>query len=58
MIILIRAVCIFKYLLNEQDLCTRTPPRWRKVQLMASTILVWPSPFGQGRCCQLGTTLA
>ena len=38
-------------LLKEQDLRTSTPQRWRNEQLMASTILVWPSPFKQGRCC-------
>ena len=45
-------------LLKEQDLRTSTPQRWRNEQLMASTILVWPSPFKQGRCYQRGSTLA
>ena len=45
-------------LLNEQDLRTNTPQRWRREQLMASTMLVWPSPLGQGRCCQRGKTAA
>ena len=38
-----------KFLLNEQDLRTNTPQRWRKEQLMASTILVLPLPLGWGR---------
>ena len=58
MTILMRAVCMARDLLNEQDLRTRTPQRWRNEQLMASTILIWPSPFKQGRCCQRGSTLA
>ena len=33
------------HLLKEQDLRTSTPQRWRKEQLMASTMLVWPSPL-------------
>ena len=45
-------------LLNEQDLRTSTPQRWRREQLIASTMLVYPSPFEQGRCCQRGNTLA
>ena len=45
-------------LLNEQDLRTSTPQRWRKEQLLASTRLVWPSPLGQCRCCKRGSTLA
>ena len=45
-------------LLNEQDLRMSTPQRWCKKQLMASTMLVWPSPFAQGRCCLAGSTLA
>ena len=32
-------------LLKEQDLRTSTPQRLRKEQLMASTMLVWPSPL-------------
>ena len=47
-----------KYLLKEQNLRTSTPQRWRKEQLMASTMLVWPSPLAQGRCCQRGSALA
>ena len=58
MIILIRAVCMANDLLNEQNLRMSTPQRWRKKQLMASTMLVWPSPLAQGRCCQRGSTLA
>ena len=30
MMILIRAGCILRHLLNEQDLRTSTPRRWRK----------------------------
>ena len=37
-------------LLKEQDLRTSTQQRWRNEQLMASTILVWPSPLGQHLC--------
>jgi len=55
---LIRAVCMTSDLLKEQDLRTSTQQRWRNEQLMASTILVWPSPLGQGRCCQRGSTFA
>ena len=40
MTILIRAVCMAKDLLKEQDSRTSTPQRWRNEQLMASTILV------------------
>ena len=40
MTILMRAVCISNDLLNEQDFRTSTPQRWRKEQLMASTMLV------------------
>ena len=47
-----------KDLLKEQDLRTSTPQRWRKEQLMASLMLVWPSPLAQGRCYQRGSTLA
>jgi hypothetical protein len=47
--ILIYAVCIFRNLLNEQLLRTGMP-RWRNEQLLASTMLVWPLPLGQGRC--------
>ena len=35
-------------LLNEQDLRTKTPQRWRKEQFKALTMLVWPSPWGKG----------
>jgi hypothetical protein len=48
--ILIRAVCIRRDLLNEQDLRTSTPQRWCKEQLSASTMLVWPLPFAEGQC--------
>jgi len=41
-------------LLNEQDLRTNTPQRWRKEQFKASMMLVWPSPLGQGRCGPAG----
>ena len=58
MINLIRAVCIANDLLKEQDLRTSTPQRWRSEQLRASTMLVCPSPFGPGRCCQRGSPLA
>lgn len=57
MTILIRTLCIVNDLLNEQDLRTSTPRRWRRAQLTASTILVPPLPFGQRRCCQRGNTL-
>ena len=43
---------------NEQDLRTSTPQRWRREQVMVSTMLVCPSPLGPGRCCQRGRTLA
>ena len=35
MTILTRVVCTASDLLNEQDLRTSTPQRWRKEQLMA-----------------------
>ena len=35
------------HLLNEHDLCTNTPQRWRKTQLIAFTRLVPPLPTGQ-----------
>lgn len=47
-----------KDLLKEQDLRTSTPQRWRKEQLIASTILVAPLPLGLGRCAVAGETLA
>jgi len=50
-----RAVCLASDLLNEDDLRTSIPHRWRKAQLMASTTLVPPSPLGQRRCRQRGT---
>ena len=43
-------------LLNEQDLRSSTPQRWRKEQLTASMMLVPPVSFGQRRCCQHGST--
>ena len=55
---LIRAVCIANDLLKEQNLRTSTPQRWRSEQLMASTMLVYPPPFGPDRCCQRGSPLA
>ena len=36
-------------LLNEQDLRTGTPDRWRSEQWMASTTLVCPLPLGLGQ---------
>ena len=56
MTILIRAACMTSDLLNEQDLRTNTPQRWRKEQFRASTMLVPPLPLGQRRCCQRGKT--
>jgi hypothetical protein len=47
-----------KDLLNEQDLRTSRPQRWRREQLIASTMLVCPPPLGLGRCCHRGSTLA
>ena len=47
---LIRALRMRSDLLKEQDWRTNTPHRWRREQLSASTMLVWPSPYGQGRC--------
>ena len=52
-----RAVCMLSDLLKEQDLHTTTPHRWRKAPLMASTMLVPPSPLGQQRCRQRGNIL-
>lgn len=53
-----RAVCMARDLLDEQDLRTNTPQRWWREQLMASTRLVCPSPLGQDRYCQRSRTLA
>ena len=39
---LIRAVCMIRLLLKEQDFLTSTPQRWRKEQLTASMTLVPP----------------
>lgn len=52
------AVGSAKLLLKEHDLRTSPPHRWRKEQLLASTIRVRPSPLGHGRCGQQGSTLA
>ena len=52
MTISIRAVCIFSFLLKEQDLRTSTPQETVPVQ--ASITLVPPPPLGQWRCCQGG----
>ena len=41
MTILMRTWNMLNNLLNEQDLSTSTPQRWRKEQLTASTKLVW-----------------
>ena len=45
-------------LLKEKDLRTNTPQRWRKEQFRASTMLVWPSPLGKGRCGLAGKAWA
>jgi len=42
--------------LNEQERRTSTPQRWRKEQLMASTMLVCPLPFGWAWWLRLGST--
>lgn len=45
-------------LLNEQDLRTKTPQRWRSEQLRASTMLVRPLPLALGWCAWAGNTVA
>jgi len=51
-----RTWCIFRHRLKEQVLRTSTAHFWRKEQLMASTILVWPLPLGLGRWADCGST--
>ncbi|MBC8084208.1 MAG: hypothetical protein H7Z21_13460 [Hymenobacter sp.] len=41
-----RTWCMAKERLKEQDFRTNTPHFWRNEQLMASTMLVCPLPFG------------
>jgi hypothetical protein len=45
-------------LLKEQDLRTNAPQRRRKEQFKASTMLVWSSLLGQGRCGPVGNACA
>lgn len=50
-----RTWCIARERLKEQDLRTITPQRWRKAQLMASTMLVWPLPLALVWCARLSS---
>ncbi len=45
-------------LLNEQDLRTSTPWRWRSEQLMTSTVLVCSLPLELEQWAAVGNTLA